>query len=182
MRRYETILILRPDLGEAAQKDTIRRFEGIIAATSGDLVETDEWGFRELAYRIKGERRGFYVRLDYGGSGATMNEVERNLKLSDSVLRYLSVLVEAEADLDKVRTEIEARKRRTAEARAAAEARIAAAAQAAAEREHAREHPPSVAAPQASAPQASAPEAGAPGAEAPKGSEETPEPEGADQD
>lgn len=172
MRRYETILILRPDLGESAQKDTIRRFEGIIAATSGDLVETDEWGFRELAYRIKGERRGYYVRLDYGGSGATMNEVERNLKLSDSVLRYLSVLVEAEADLEKVRAEIDARKRRTAEARAAVEARIAAAAQAAAEREHAREHPPSVAAPEASAPEA----------EAPEGSEETPEPEGADQD
>jgi len=174
MRRYETIFILRPDLGESAQKDAIKRFEGIIAATSGDLVETDEWGFRELAYRINGERRGYYVRLDYGGSGATMNEVERNLKLSDSVLRYLSVLVEEEADLDKVRAEIEARKRRTAEARAAADARVAAAAQAAAEREQAREHPPSVAATQASAPEAEALEAEA--------SEETPEPEGADQD
>jgi len=172
MRRYETILILRPDLGESAQKDAIRRFEGIIAATSGDLVETDEWGFRELAYRIKGERRGYYVRLDYGGNGATMNEVERNLKLSDSVLRYLSVLVEAEADLEKVRADIEARKRRTAEARAATEARVAAAAQAAAEREHAREHPPSAAAPEAAAPEA----------EATEDSEETPEPEGAKQD
>jgi len=172
MRRYETIFILRPDLGESAQKDAIKRFEGIIAATSGDLVETDEWGFRELAYRINGERRGYYVRLDYGGSGATMNEVERNLKLSDNVLRYLSVLVDAEADLDKVRAEIEARQRRTAEARAAAEARIAAAAQAAAEREHAREHPES-----ASAAQAEAPEA-----ETPEGDDETPEPDGAEQD
>jgi small subunit ribosomal protein S6 len=135
MRRYETIFILRPDLGEAAQKETIKRFEGIIASSGGDLVETDEWGFRELAYRIDGERRGYYVRLDYGGTGAAMNEVERNLKLSDSVLRYLSVLVDTAADLEKVRTEIEARKRRTAEARAAVEARMAAAA---AERENAR--------------------------------------------
>ena len=62
------------------------------------MVETEEWGFRELAYRIKGERRGFYVRLDYGGNGATMNEVERNLKLSDGVLRYLSVLVDEAAE------------------------------------------------------------------------------------
>jgi len=135
MRRYETIFILRPDLGEPAQKETIKRFEGIIASSGGDLVETDEWGFRELAYRIGGERRGYYVRLDYGGTGAAMNEVERNLKLSDSVLRYLSVLVDTAADLEKVRTEIEARKRRTAEARAAVEARMAAAA---AERENAR--------------------------------------------
>src|SRR6266436_2879034 len=128
MRRYETIFILRPDLGEAAQKETIKRFEGIIASSSGDLVETDEWGFRELAYNIKGERRGYYVRLDYGGAGATLNEVERNLKLADGVLRHLSVLVEDDADLEKARAEVEARKRRTAEARAAAEARIAAAA------------------------------------------------------
>jgi small subunit ribosomal protein S6 len=134
MRRYETIFILRPDLGEAAQKETIKRFEGIIASSSGDLVETDEWGFRELAYNIKGERRGYYVRLDYGGAGATLNEVERNLKLADGVLRHLSVLVEDDADLEKARAEVEARKRRTAEARAAAEARIAAAATAAAER------------------------------------------------
>lgn len=126
MRRYETIFILRPDLGESAQKDAIKRFEGIVGTSGGDLVETEEWGFRELAYRIKGERRGFYVRLDYGGNGATMNEVERNLKLSDGVLRYLSVLVDEAADMATVRSDIEARQKRTAEAKAATEARMAA--------------------------------------------------------
>jgi small subunit ribosomal protein S6 len=126
VRRYETIFILRPDLGESAQKDAIKRFEGIVGTSGGDLVETEEWGFRELAYRIKGERRGFYVRLDYGGNGATMNEVERNLKLSDGVLRYLSVLVDEAADMATVRSDIEARQKRTAEATAATEARLAA--------------------------------------------------------
>jgi len=126
VKRYETIFILRPDMGDSAQKEAIKRFEGIVGGTGGDLVETEEWGFRELAYRIKGERRGFYVRLDYGGSGATMNEVERNLKLADGVLRYLSVLVDESADMAKVRSDIEARQRRAAEAKAAAEARMAA--------------------------------------------------------
>ena len=55
-----------------------------------------------------------------------MNEIERNLKLQDTVLRYLSVLVELETDVAKAREEIESRKRRIAEARAAAEARMAA--------------------------------------------------------
>jgi small subunit ribosomal protein S6 len=127
MRRYETIFILRPDLGEVSQKDTIKRFEGIVAGSGGDLIETEEWGFRELAYRIKGERRGFYIRLDYGGTGATMNEVERNLKLSDTVLRYISVLAGEDVDPTAARAEIEAHHRRTAEARAAAEAARAAA-------------------------------------------------------
>jgi len=127
LRRYETIFILRPDLGESVQKEVIRRFESIVRAGAGEMIETDEWGFRELAYHIKGERRGFYVRLDYGGNGATMNEIERNLKLSDSVLRYLSVLVDRDIEPATVRTELEAHRRRGAEARAAAEAARAAA-------------------------------------------------------
>jgi small subunit ribosomal protein S6 len=128
VRRYETTFILRPDLGEAQVKDSIKRFQGLIAAGGGEILETDEWGFRELAYRIHNERRGYYVRLDYAAAGPVMNEVERNLKLSDSVLRYLSVLVDPEVDTAKVRAEIEARVRRAEEARAAAEARMAAAA------------------------------------------------------
>jgi len=127
LRRYETIFILRPDLGESAQKDSIKRFESIVSTTAGEIIETDEWGFRELAYHIKGERRGFYVRLDYGGNGATLNEIERNLKLSDAVLRYLSVLVDSDVDPASVRAELEAHRRRSAEARAAAEAARAAA-------------------------------------------------------
>lgn len=127
MRRYETIFILRPDLGDSAQKEAIKRFEGFIAASGGELIDTEEWGFRELAYRIKGEQRGLYVRLDYGGNGATMNEVERNMKLSDNVLRYLSVLVNENVDPESARAELEAHRRRTAEARAAADAARAAA-------------------------------------------------------
>jgi small subunit ribosomal protein S6 len=122
LRRYETIFILRSDLGESLQQESIRRFENIVRGSGGEIIETDEWGFRELAYHIKGERRGFYVRFDYGGNGATMNEIERNLKLSDSVLRYLSVLVDRDIEPATVRAELEARRRRSAEARAAADA------------------------------------------------------------
>ena len=140
MRRYETIFILRSDLGETQVKDSIRRFEGLVATGGGEMLETDEWGFRELAYRIHNERRGYYVRLDYAATGSVMNEVERNLKLSDSVLRYLSVLLDPEVDIAKVRAEIEARLHRAAEAKAAAEARMAAAA-AAAEHPAGEAHP-----------------------------------------
>ena len=128
MRRYETIFIIRPDVGEPQIKDIIKRFEGIATSGAGEIIETEEWGFRELAYHIKGERRGYYVRLDYGADAAVMNEIERNLKLQDTVLRYISVLVDLAADVAKAREEIDTRKRRIAEARAAAEARMAAAA------------------------------------------------------
>jgi len=122
VRRYETIFILRSDLGEAQINESIRRFAGIIASSGGELIETDEWGSRELAYNIGRERRGHYVRLDYAAPGTAMNELERNLKLADDVLRYLSVLVALEADAAKLRGEIESRKQRLAEVRAAAAA------------------------------------------------------------
>src|SRR6202011_1763810 len=102
--------------------------EGLSTPGGGERLETDEWGLRELAYRIHNERRGYYVRLDYAATGPVMNEVERNLKLTDSVLRYLSVLLDSEGDTAKVRAEIDAWLHRAAEAKAAAEARIAAAA------------------------------------------------------
>jgi small subunit ribosomal protein S6 len=187
VRRYETIFILRPDLGDSAQKDAIKRFEGIVGTTGGDLVETEEWGFRELAYRIKGERRGFYVRFDYGGSGTTMNEVERNLKLSDGVLRYLSVLVDESADMATVRSDIEARQKRAAEAKAATEARMAAfaadraaAAEAAAEAQAAKERATAAASEAAAHP---APEAASEAASAPAATDDgVTEPESGEQD
>lgn len=136
MRRYETIFILRPDQGEPQIKDAIKRYESFVAQNGGELIETEEWGMRDLAYRIKGERRGYYVRMDYVSDGAAMNEVERNLKLADNILRYLSVMMEQDSDPARAHEEIEARNRRIAEAKAAAEARAAALA---AEREKAQE-------------------------------------------
>jgi len=141
LRRYETIFILRPDQGEPQIKDTIKRFEGIISSGGGEPIETEEWGSRELAYRIKGERRGHYVRLDYVATGPVMNEVERNLKLADPVLRYLSVMLDDNADAAKAREEIDARNRRIAEAKAAAEARMAALAAAQQEKEKIEDAP-----------------------------------------
>ena len=122
MRRYETVFILRPDLGENLAKETVKRFEMILGGAEGELIETEEWGTRELAYPIKQSRRGFYVRLDYGGTGGTVNELERNLKLSDAVLRHLSVLVDPEADVARLRSEAEARRHRTALAKASSAA------------------------------------------------------------
>lgn len=141
MRRYETIFVLRPDLGEEQLRQSINRVETVVANGGGELIETDKWGLRELAYDIKRERRGHYIRLDYVAPGQTMNEVERNLKLMDEVLRYLSVLVAPEADAAALRSEVEARERRAAEARAAVAAAAAQAATAASAAEPAAAEP-----------------------------------------
>ena len=120
MRRYETIFILRPELGEAQIEENIKRFEGIITAGGGEIIESDLWGSRELAYPIAHARRGIYVRLDYAANGAILNEIERNLKITDNVIRFLSVLLETDTDVAKARQEIETNRRKQADARAAA--------------------------------------------------------------
>ncbi len=162
MRRYETVFILRLDLGESQTKETIRRFEGLVGSNGGELIDTDEWGSRELAYDIKGEHRGYYVRLDYVAPETTTHEVERNLKLADGVLRYLSVLVEADTDAAKARAEVEANRRRIAQHKAAAEARAAEArgetAPAPAEAEAIPDAPPEVTAEAAATTEPTAPE------------------------
>ena len=138
LRRYETIFILRPDLGDTQITEITKRLEGILTSSGAEIIENDVWGQRELAYDIKAQRRGHYTKLDYAASPAAVNELERNLKLLEGVLRFLSVLVAEETDVAAARAEVEARHRRAAEARAAAEARVAAREQAAAAEEEAR--------------------------------------------
>ncbi|MCL5045128.1 MAG: 30S ribosomal protein S6 [Deltaproteobacteria bacterium] len=108
MRRYETVFVLRPSLAADQTEALVKRFPEILAGNGAELFELDRWGVRDLAYRIKSDSRGYFVRLDYAGSGAAVAELERNLKLADDVLRYLTVLVDRDVDPAAVRSQIEA--------------------------------------------------------------------------
>jgi small subunit ribosomal protein S6 len=108
VRRYETILVLRSDLPETQLKDTLRRFEGVLTAGGAHVLATEDWGVREMAYKIRREQRAQYFRLDYVASAAAVNELERNLKLSDVVLRYLSVVTDVRPDLSKLKEQTSA--------------------------------------------------------------------------
>lgn len=106
MRRYETFVILDPDLSEDGRLPVIDRIKETIAKQDGFLVEVDEWGGRKLAYEIKKKSRGYYNRLDYCGSGQLVNELERFFRIDDRVLKYMTVLLDESADLEKIKEEI----------------------------------------------------------------------------
>lgn len=91
MRRYETILIAHADLSEDELSALIARYEAIIAARKGIPVKVERWGKRKLAYLIRKQSRGFYVLVDYAGESATVNELERNLKIDDKVLKFMTI-------------------------------------------------------------------------------------------
>jgi small subunit ribosomal protein S6 len=106
MRRYETIFIIDPDLSEEGRAPLFERLKDLFLQHNGLVVVVDEWGARKLAYEIKEKARGYYVRLDYCGTGTLVNEIERFFRIDDRVLKYMTVLVEKDVDIKSVKEEI----------------------------------------------------------------------------
>ena len=136
MRRYETIAILDPDLSEDGRAPVFDRLTELIPAQNGFLVKLDQWGNRRLAYDIKKKSRGFYICVDLCGDGALVNEMERFFRIDDRVLKYMTVVLNKDVDLEAVKAEVaEAEAEAKAKAEADAEARAKAEATAAAKAE-----------------------------------------------
>jgi small subunit ribosomal protein S6 len=106
MRRYETIFIVDNDLSEEDRSPTFEKLKDLIHQHSGLLVMVDEWGSKKLAYEIKKKTRGYYVRLDYCGSGILVNEIERFFRIDDRILKYMTVLLDKDVDIEAVKEEI----------------------------------------------------------------------------
>lgn len=99
-REYETIYILRPDIDADSADRVGSRLAEVVGRESGRLTKVETWGRRRLAYDIAKHRRGVYVYLKYLGNGRTVSEIERNLRLSDGVLKYQTVLVRSDVVAD----------------------------------------------------------------------------------
>jgi small subunit ribosomal protein S6 len=99
-REYETIYILRPDIDADTAEKIGARVGEAVGRESGRLTKVETWGRRRLAYDISKHRRGVYVYLKYLGGGRVVSEVERNLRLSDGVLKYQTVLLRSDVELE----------------------------------------------------------------------------------
>ena len=119
MRRYETTFVINPDLGEEEIHATLNKFTRIVDAQGGFLVKQDEWGRRRLAYKIGKFTHGYYVLIDFAGEGAALAELERNLKLDDRIIRFLSVKIGDQVNLEALQAEIAAKTKKQEEAEAA---------------------------------------------------------------
>jgi small subunit ribosomal protein S6 len=93
MRRYETLIVLHPDLPEAQIRETIDRIKRLIEGNGGEWHAGNEWGMRDLAYDIRKLSRGYYVVVEYTAKPEVTRELERTLKIGDEFLRFISVAV-----------------------------------------------------------------------------------------
>ena len=90
-RRYETLVLIHPDQGEPGMKEMAARIRRLIEEQAGTVSQVQEWGVRDLAYLVAKQRRGFYLLFEYRAGSKALLEIERNLKLMDGVLRFVSV-------------------------------------------------------------------------------------------
>jgi small subunit ribosomal protein S6 len=97
-REYETIYILRPDSTSDVIAQVNQKVRGVIEAGGGNLLKIDNWGKRKLAYEVKKQLKGIYLFFSYLGTAGLLEEVERNLRLTDSVIRYYSVKIAENVD------------------------------------------------------------------------------------
>lgn len=91
-REYELSVVIRVDPNEQVIRDSVNEVQGWVEADGmGEVKKADHWGRRRLAYEVDGQREGYYVIMNVDIDTEHLPEVERNLKLSSTVLRYLLV-------------------------------------------------------------------------------------------
>lgn len=88
---YETVFIARQDLGTAQVEELTKQFSEILTTAGGKITKTESWGLRNLAYRIKKNRKGHYVLIESETSGESVIEMERNMRINEDVLRYMTI-------------------------------------------------------------------------------------------
>jgi small subunit ribosomal protein S6 len=91
-KRYETAILFEPELPEDARKEFLGKLSGVIAGYQGEVLKTDDWGSRKLAYPIGKKASAFYTFLVYTGTRGVVEEVERNIKIFDGILRFLTTV------------------------------------------------------------------------------------------
>ena len=108
MRRYETIFIASPTLTDEQSDELVKQFEGIIAEQGGELLKTDKWGRKKLAYEVQKFSEGYYTLFEMNAGTTLIAELERRFRNNDAVIKYLSVRMdEAEKAAGRTKQRIE---------------------------------------------------------------------------
>ena len=94
MQKYESVLIARQDLGASQVNSIVSDLSEVIKKEGGEVVRVDNWGLKNLAYRIKKNRKGHYVLLNISAPANAIAEYERVMRVNEDIIRYMTVRVE----------------------------------------------------------------------------------------
>ncbi len=98
MNKYESVLIARQDLGTSQVSSLIDSLKDVVSKQGGEVVRVDNWGLKNLAYRIKKNRKGHYVLLNIQAPATAVAEYERVMRVNEDIIRYMTVKVDEFSD------------------------------------------------------------------------------------
>jgi len=91
MRKYETLVLLNPEMPAETSQALIGSLTGIVERENGQILTVDDWGMKDLAYPVRKRMRGHYVRLEFIAQGNTVAELERNIRINDGIYKFITV-------------------------------------------------------------------------------------------
>lgn len=95
MRLYECVIIGRQDVSSGHVEELVNEFCSIIEKDGGSIKKREYWGLRSLAYRIKKNRKGHYILLNFETTPKTLKEFERVMGLNEDILRFMTIVIDA---------------------------------------------------------------------------------------
>jgi len=112
MRIYEELFILRPNVTDEETDPLVEQLRQVITTRGGAVDKSDKWGIRKLAYRLQKQNEGYYILLQFSATPETVKEVERRLRVSDLVLKFITVRIDEK--LKKIEKRKKSREKRAA--------------------------------------------------------------------
>ncbi len=112
MRIYEELFIVRPDATDEEVDPVIEQLKNVITNAGGTLDKTEKWGIRRLAYRVMKQAEGQYILLQFTAGAQTVKEIERRLRVSDLVMKFITVRIDEK--MKRIEKRRKAREKRAA--------------------------------------------------------------------
>lgn len=91
MRKFETLVLLSPELSAEKREGIVNALVAVVEREQGKMITIDNWGMRDLAYPVRKQMRGNYVRLEYAAPANLVAELERNIRITDGIFKFVTV-------------------------------------------------------------------------------------------
>ncbi len=98
LHHYETIFLLHPELSNEERETAVEKFSSIIKDDQGQIVNIDQWPLKKLAYKVQKQTQGYYVVMDFGAPGSAIEELTRNFRLDERVMKFMTTKLDDEFD------------------------------------------------------------------------------------
>ncbi len=99
MRKMETLVLFSPELTVEMREEQISNLCGVIKRENGEIIEVDQWGMRDLAYPVRKQMRGYYVRFEYMAPAKLVAELERIIRIQDDIYKFITIRLEDKVEV-----------------------------------------------------------------------------------